>query len=205
MYIPKYFRDENPDLIKIFIEQNGFAILVSEIDGRPWATHIPLLLGQNNDGNDILIGHVSKANKQWKSFENDKEVMAIFSGANAYISSSWYNHENVPTWNYEAVHVYGKIKITEVSEMKAGLKNLIDKYEKGMNCPVSIEAMTADFFNKEVIGLVGFEIVITEIQSVSKLSQNRDEENMNRIEEGLRMQQDSNSIEMAVLLAKRRK
>jgi transcriptional regulator len=188
VYIPKYFRNEDPHLIKAFIAQNGFAILVSEVAGRPWATHIPLLLEQRKDGVDMLTGHISKANGQWKAFNNEKEVMAVFSGAHAYISSSWYDHENVPTWNYEAVHVYGKIRITAEDETKNHLAGLVDKYEAKMKCPVSVEKMTPEFYTREVKGLVGFEIQIAEIQAVSKLSQNRDAENIVWIVEGLKTQ-----------------
>src|SRR6187402_3094913 len=107
MYIPREYKNEDLASVKEFIQSNGFAILVSEAEGKPWATHLPLVLDTNSEGKDILFGHISKANKQWKDFDPDKEVLAIFSGPHAYISSSWYDHVNVPTWNYLAVHIYG--------------------------------------------------------------------------------------------------
>lgn len=204
MYISKHYRNEDADQIKQFISQHGFAILVSEVEGRPWATHIPLLLEQNKEGMDILTSHVSKANKHWKTFNDDKEVMAIFSGNHAYISSSWYDHENVPTWNYEAIHVYGKITLTEGDVMKSQLSKLVDKYEKGMQCPVSVATMTPEFYNREVKGIVGFEIEITAIQAISKLSQNRNAENIDRIVEGLKTQPDQDSLNMAQLMEQKK-
>ena len=93
MYIPKYFKTESIENIREFIRENGFAILINQVDNRPWATHLPLILDTNEKGNEVLSGHVSRANKQWYSFENYTEVLAIFSSPHAYISSSWYDHE----------------------------------------------------------------------------------------------------------------
>ena len=95
MYIPKYFKEEDLDTIQQLIDSNGFGIIVSQLKGRLWATHIPIELERN--GNEFtLYGHISKANKQWKGFSDIQEVLVIFQGVHAYISSSWYNHENVP-------------------------------------------------------------------------------------------------------------
>jgi transcriptional regulator len=205
MYIPKQFKETDLNAVKEFIAKHGFAILVSEVEGRPWATHIPLLLGVNEQGQDVLIGHISKANKQWKEFDRDKEVLAIFSGQHAYISSSWYDHENVPTWNYLAVHVYGRIKIIEGDELKRQLGKLVDKYESGMQNPVSVDCMSQDGVAKEMKGIVGFEIEITEVQAVAKLSQNRDEKNHQNIIEGLTQKGDADSLAIAKTMAERSK
>jgi transcriptional regulator len=174
MYVPKNFQNSDPAQIKDFIQANGFAILVSEGESRLVATHIPLELDESGSK---LSGHISKANPQWKNFNPDKEILAIFPGPHAYISSSWYNHENVPTWNYIAVHVYGVIRFIEGEELVKSLKHLVDKYEKHSEHPVSIEKMSPDYFLKQVTGLVGFEITITKIEAAYKLSQNRDKVN----------------------------
>ena len=110
MYIPNLYKNENQAEIEQFLHENGFAILVNQTNGKLWATHIPLILGTNSNGKQILIGHISKLNPQAESFNQNDEVLAIFSGSHSYISSSWYDHENVPTWNYLAVHVYGKVR-----------------------------------------------------------------------------------------------
>src|SRR5690349_18720896 len=107
MYTPKIYQDNNPASIRKFIHENGFGILVSITGGQLWATHIPIML---SDDGTKLIGHVSRGNKQWKDF-GTQEVLTIFSGPHTYVSSSWYDHENVPTWNYLTVHVYGTIRI----------------------------------------------------------------------------------------------
>jgi transcriptional regulator len=181
MYIPKYFKNENAEEISSFIKENGFGILISQLAGKLLATHIPLMLDKAANGSDILMGHISKANPQWKNFEQNEEVLAIFSGPHAYISSSWYDHENVPTWNYIAVHVYGKIRILEAAALKQQLSKLVDKYEAGRENPVRVENMSAAMLESQMRGIVGFEIEISDIQAVKKLSQNRDAENYARI------------------------
>lgn len=206
MYIPKYFKNEDLVAVKDFITANGFGILINQVDDMPWATHIPLILDKSNEGKDTLIGHISRANKQWKEFIHNKNVLVIFLGPHAYISSSWYDHENVPTWNYQAVHIYGIIKIIEGQLLKDKLAKLVDKYESGLDNPVSVDNMSPDFVAQEMAGIVGFEIEITQIQAASKLSQNRDENNYNRIIDGLYKKADFYSIEIAKLMeAKKRK
>ena len=197
MYIPRYYKIDNIEDVKSFIDKYGFAVLVSQFEGKPWATHIPLLLVRDENDRDILFGHISKANSQWKDFDKNEEILAIFYGPHAYVSSSWYDHENVPTWNYVAVHVYGKIQIIEGDSLKRHLGKLVDKYESGMDNPVSVNKMSKEFVEREMRGIVGFEIVITEIQAAMKLSQNRDDKNFGRVITGLENQGDTNSVEIA--------
>ncbi|TAE49329.1 MAG: FMN-binding negative transcriptional regulator, partial [Cytophagales bacterium] len=77
MYIPKDNLNENREEIKSFIEQNGFAVMVSQMENKLWATHLPLQLSTNEKGEDILVGHIAKANPQWKYFEDEPEVLTI--------------------------------------------------------------------------------------------------------------------------------
>lgn len=180
MYTPEIYKNNDRAEINNFIDKNSFGILVNQTDGRLWATHIPLELELNSDGIEVLCGHISRENPQWKSFSDDSEVLAIFSGPHSYISSSWYDHENVPTWNYIAVHVYGKIKIIEGDAVIEHLKKLVDKYEADSENPVRVEG-----FSKKTMlqmhGIVVFEIEITDIQATRKLSQNRDDKNYQNV------------------------
>jgi transcriptional regulator len=200
MYVPRHFKNDNTEEVKDFIEQNGFGILVSQNDGRLWGTHIPLLFSEDRTK---LYGHVSKANPQWKNFVSGHEVMVIFSGPHAYVSSSWYDHENVPTWNYIAAHVYGEIQIVEGETLKHSLSRLVTKYEKHSERPVSVETMTPDYFQRSLQGLVGFEIRITEIKAAYKLSQNRDESNYQNIVRELDKRGDENSFRVAEEMKKK--
>lgn len=195
MYAPKYFQNNDFGAIKEFIKHNGFGILVTLSGQKILATHIPMEFSADETK---LLGHVSRANPQWKNFVGQNEVMTIFPGPHAYVSSSWYDHENVPTWNYIAVHVYGKIEIIEGEQLYESLKHLIDRYESASVNPVSMESMSAEYVRKSIHGLVGFEITITAIEGARKLSQNRDKKNYENIIHELEMRDDPGSKEIAV-------
>lgn len=199
MYTPKYFKNNDYNTIKDFIKHNGFGILITQSGQKMLATHIPMELSPDETK---LLGHISRANPQWKNFAAQEEVMAIFPGPHAYISSSWYDHENVPTWNYIAVHVYGKIQIMEGEQLYESLKHLVDKYESNSAEPVSIEKMSPEYVRKSIQGLVGFEITISAIEGARKLSQNRDKKNYENIIHELEIRDDHGSKEIAAEMKK---
>ncbi|AFD05736.1 FMN-binding negative transcriptional regulator [Solitalea canadensis] len=203
MHTPKNYRNENIDEIHDFIKHNSFGILINQVDGKPWATHIPLVLDKNEEGSSVLVGHISRANPQWKEFQNNEQVMVIFSGPHTYISPSWYDHENVPTWNYLAVHVYGTIKIMEGESLYNALAKLVDKYEVHSERPVSVHTMSQEMVRKEMKGVVGFEISMDEVQATYKLSQNRDKHNHTLIIEELEKKGEANATEIANEMRKR--
>ncbi len=180
MYIPDRFNNEDMTAVKDFISHNGFGILIHQGNQKLLGTHIPMLLDKNKKGKDILTGHLSRANPQWKHFKDNGDVMAIFMGPHTYISSSWYQKESVPTWNYIAIHVYGKIKIVEGEALIDDMRRLVDKYEKHSKDPVVVDRLSAKTMEM-MKGIVGFQIEITEIQAAFKLSQNRDEKDFNNI------------------------
>ena len=203
MYIPELYKNENREEIESFIHQNGFAILVNQTQGKLWATHTPLLLETREDGKLILTGHISKANPQALSFNDNDEVLAIFSGAHAYISSSWYDHENVPTWNYLAVHVYGKVRVYNHEEALDFLKKLVDKYEAKSKNPVRVENLSEKTM-REARGIVAFEIEITNLEAQKKLSQNRDDKNYRNIITELEKTKENQALAVAEAMKKNR-
>lgn len=186
MYIPKQFQVDDLDTIHAFIRENGFATLVSSTDVYPLATHIPIELEVNQVAETVLWGHVAKANPHWKSFDKYPSVLAIFrSDVHHYISSSWYDHENAPTYNYMTVHVYGTIRRMNEEEEWESVKRLVDKYERIAKNPISLESLPP-VIQREMKGLVGFEIKIDRFEAAFKLSQNRDEKNYELILKALR-------------------
>ncbi len=200
MYIPHHYKNENLEEVKAFIRQNSFGILVNQLDGTPWATHIPLELETNAEGKDVLVGHIAKANPQWKSFKDKATVLCIFNGPHAYISSSWYKEEEVPTWDYIAVHVYGKLStLTEAATMEA-LHRLVDNYERQSKNPVSLQRMSPKTL-RQVKGVVGFQIEISSIQAAYKLSQTRTEDHPQILAE-LKQQEDAGSHAIATQISK---
>ncbi len=198
MYIPHHYKNENIEEVKGFLAQNSFGILVNQVDGKPWATHIPLELGLDDQGNDILVSHISKANPQWKYFEENSEVLCIFNGPHSYISSSWYKEEEVPTWNYIAVHVYGTIKILDEEAVLSSLHKLVDKYEVNSKDPISIDNLSKKTM-RQIKGVVGFQIKIEKIQAAYKLSQGREHDHP-KIISALEEQKTSGAKEIARLL-----
>lgn len=196
MYIPAIYKNENQEEIQNFIHKNGFGILINQLDGKPWATHIPMLLIENKLGNQVLEGHVSIENPQANFLVNQQLFLAIFTGPHAYISSSWYDHENVPTWNYTAVHVYGKITILDYESTVLSLKRLVDKYEATSKSPIKIEELSAKTM-LQARGIVAFQLEVSSIEAVKKISQNRDDKNYVNIISELEKTSDNNALEMA--------
>lgn len=203
MYIPENYSLTNQAEIHEFLHKNGFALLINQTLGKLWATHVPLVLDFKSDGTPYLLGHISKANPQHEGFAENNEILAVFTGPHAYISSSWYDHENVPTWNYIAVHVYGKIKIHSHEEAVLGLKKLVDKYEEKSENPIRVENLSEKTM-REARGIIGFEIEITSIEAQKKLSQNRDDVNYKNIISELETLKDPQAKAMAEAMKKNR-
>jgi transcriptional regulator len=177
MYIPAHFKEEDKKEIEALIREFGFATLVSIKDNLPWATHIPLELITDEADYWILRGHIARANPQWNNFETMNDVLAIFMGPHTYVSPSWYNHRNVPTWNYKAVHIYGKATLLESEKLAAMLRQLMGRYEAAhTERPQRYDEIPSHILEKDLKGLVGFEIKVERIEAASKLSQNRDAE-----------------------------
>ncbi len=172
MYIPQHYQNEQLDEVRDFLRKNAFGILVNQHDGRPWATHIPLELEEGGDGNDYLVGHMAKANPQWKSFGEARQVLCIFNGPHSYVSSSWYREEEVPTWDYIAVHVYGTLSLLDADALYDALDRLVAKYERGSASPIVLSELSRKTL-RQMRGVVGFKIRIDEIQAAYKLSQGR--------------------------------
>jgi len=204
MYTPDLYKNENQEEIRTFLKENSFGILINQTNGKLCATHIPMELGINAEGKEILEGHISKLNPQAEGFAANDQVLAVFSGPHSYISSSWYDHENVPTWNYIAVHVYGRIKIVDYDTSVDQLKKLVDKYEANSVNPVRVENLS-DKTMREARGIFGLEIEIDEIQATKKLSQNRDDHNYKNIISELEKTENPQPIAVAKEMSKCRK
>ena len=202
MHIVKYFREEDRVKILEFIRQNDFATLVAFDGEKPVASH--LLMEVIEDGESLWInGPMSRANPLWKMFEKNPVVLVIFQGPHTYISPTWYNHVNVPTWNYQSVHVYGKPHITvDQTETYGILKRLTDRYET--TTPYRLETLPQDFVEKEIRGVAAFQIEVTEIEANYKLSQNRDEESYRSIVTHLEKRTDDYSHEIAKAMRQNR-
>jgi len=169
MYVPAHFAMEEESAAYRVIKENSFATLFSLHEGRPFATHMPLLLDEEKR---CLYGHFARANPQWKDIEN-QTVLATFHGPHCYISPSWYEtNQAVPTWNYVAVHVYGKVELlADGDELSGSLRDLVLKYE-APDSSYRLEDVDADYLAGMNKGIQGFKIIIEKIEGKAKLSQN---------------------------------
>lgn len=202
MYIPKYFREEERQKILAFLRCNNFPAIVSFDGDRPIATHTPVEVVENENGEITIYAHISRANPQWKSFDN-QEILLIFQGAHTYISPRWYNHVNVPTWNYMMVHVYGKVRLLQGDELYALLSRLVHNHE--VNTSYSLEGLPQDFVQKEIRGVVGFALDVTRIDAGYKLSQNRNDEDHANIVRELDNRGDADSVKVASAMRDKRR
>ncbi|TWT06382.1 FMN-binding negative transcriptional regulator [Planococcus sp. CPCC 101016] len=204
MYTPKHFKVTDFEEIQEFVQTNSFGTLVTTKKGRPIATHLPLQFVKEAD-DFYITGHMAYGNPQWRTFETTEEVLVMFQGPHAYISSSWYEQENVPTWNYQAVHAYGTATILAEEELKQDLTKLLDKYEKHREDPVLWDKLSPSLVEKEIKGIVGFKIKVGEIQAAYKLSQNRNETDYANIVEQLHNEENPDSKQLAEMMEKNRK
>ena len=202
MYISKLYREEDHTEILEFLQQNEFATLVTYDGEKPTASH--LLMEIMQEGENLFVnGHMSKANPLWKTFEKNPEVLVIFQGPHTYISPTWYNHLNVPTWNYQAVHIYGKPRIvTDQEETYVILSRLVARNES--NAAYRLETLPQEFVSKEIKGIVAFQLEVTRIEANYKLSQNRNNEDYHNIITRLHEREDEMSHGVADAMKRNR-
>lgn len=182
MYIANAFRFDDRAALIEFMRANAFAIIVGEVDGALFASHVPVTV--HDDGVAVrLRGHVAKANPHWKSFgDADREWLAIFAGPDAYVSPRHYeNRESVPTWNYIAVHAYGRIRALD--EKTAMLEEMIDAFDAGYHA--QWRGLPERFRDGMLGGIVGFEFEVTRVEGKAKLSQNRPRGDQERVAHSL--------------------
>ncbi len=201
MYISKLYREEDREKILEFLHQNDFATVVSYDGERPVASHLLVEVAEDRD-KLFVNGHMSRANSLWKTFESNAEVLVMFQGPHTYISPTWYNHVNVPTWNYQAVHVYGIPRlVTAYKEAYLLLKRLIDRHEGGT---YKMDTLPKDFVEKEIKGVMAFQVTVTRIEANYKLSQNRNDEDYRSIVSHLEKREDELSHGVAEAMKRQR-
>jgi transcriptional regulator len=199
VYIPEFNRQEDRATILAFMRANPFAILVSNVDGIPFATHLPLLIEEAGD-QIVVQGHMAKANAHWKSMKETEESLIIFHGPHAYISPSLYeNRESVPTWNYAAVHVYGEPTLfTDEESLRATLHRMIDTFESSYMAQWS--ELSEQYQSRMMKHIVGFNIKVKRLEGKFKLSQNRTKGEQAQVIQSLNQSKDSNISGVAQLM-----
>ena len=165
MYLPNHFKITDEDQIFAFLEANAFGQLISIQEGRLTVSHLPFLVSR--EGRQLHC-HLARPNTQWQAIEG-QQVLATFQGPHDYISPSWYQSAGVPTWNYQAVHIYGSCRVFDDADELAALVEVLSKrYESGFETP-----WKPNYRDAMLKAIVGVEIEIEDIQCKYKLSQNR--------------------------------
>jgi transcriptional regulator len=173
MYIPKYFEITDKNEQYAFIAANGFGQLISTSNDRPCSTHLPFLLSEDKTK---LLAHLAIKNSQADNI-NGQQVLVTLQGAHDYISPSWYEGAGVPTWNYQAAHIYGVCQtFTDAERLEHVVNKLTAKYEANMPSP-----WQPDYNPKMLNAIIGIEISISEIQCKYKLSQNKSEQDQQQV------------------------
>lgn len=207
MYTPAHFAEADVGKLHAAIEAYSFATLVSQQDGDITASHLPLLLKREGSTGQFgtLVGHMAKANTQWEQAAGN-EVLAIFAGPHAYISPTWYQDEKtVPTWNYVAVHAYGRLELVKDSQEKLDiLRQTVHVYERSMPVPWTVPE-PSEFLARLVDQIVAFQIPLGRLEGKWKLNQNHPLARRQRVIAALRSRPDEASQEIAGMMEERMK
>lgn len=182
MYHLPYFQEPDFTRIKAFLHAHPFVTLTGvDAQNKPVATQVPVLIS-GKDGQLILRGHLMRKTDHHKAFIHNPHVLALFTGPHTYVSASWYaNPQQGSTWNYMTVHAKGELKFLEETELTNILRDLTTHFERGPNTPGGFDTLPAEYIQQLIKAIVGFEIMVTDIENVFKLSQNRDEASYLRI------------------------
>jgi transcriptional regulator len=199
VYIPEFNRQEDRSAILAFMRANPFAILVSNADAIPFATHLPLLVDEAGD-HLVVKGHMAKANTHWRSMKEGQESLVIFHGPHAYISPSLYEiRESVPTWNYAAIHVYGQPTLfSDEERLRETLHQMINTFDSSYMRQWS--ELSDEYRSRMMKHIVGFEIKAKRLEAKFKLSQNRTRGEQTQVIQSLAESKDSNTSGTAELM-----
>jgi transcriptional regulator len=191
VYVPAHFKEDRVAVLHEAIRQYGFGTLVTSSERELEASHLPLLLDPEPAPLGTVLGHMARANPQWQRVKPGMEALAIFLGPNTYITPSWYPTKQqtgkvVPTWNYLAIHAYGTLSFfDDRDELRAHVSKMTDTHETPRDAPWAVSDAPADFVDGMLRAIVGFKLRITRLEGKWKMSQNRPEQDVSGVIEGL--------------------
>jgi len=189
-----------------FMKGHPFITLIgTDKNGRIEATQIPVLV-EEKEGRLFIYGHMAKKSDHHRAFEENPNVLALFTGAHTYVSGTWYsgNPQQASTWNYISVHARGQIRFLDEEALVGLLKKLSLHFENNNMASSTIyDNLPIDYKEKLIKAILAFELEITEMDNVHKLSQNRDEKSYDNIVQQLK-QQEGDAQEIGELMEKRK-
>ncbi len=206
MYTPKAFEVTDLPLLQAAMKQSELATLITTTPQGLVATHLPLLLDETRGEYGTLTGHVSRANTQWRESDPEAEALIIFLGPDTYVSPTWYPAKQetgrvVPTWNYAAIHAYGRVTFFEDAErLRTVVAELTKKFEAAFPAPWQVTDAPAPYIDSQLKAIVGFECQITRLEGKQKFNQNRSVEDRRGVIQGLRELKEERKLQVAELM-----
>jgi len=190
MYDLPYYKEKNDAVIRQFIDEHPFAFVSAcDAENKPVATQVPVFI-EEEDGKKVLRGHIMKNTGHHKALQHNPNVLVVFTGHHTYVSATWYsNPHQASTWNYMSVHVKGILRFLDAQGLKNVLRKTSLHFEKyNQESTTAFDNLTDEYTAKLLHAIVAFEIEITEMNHVFKLSQDRDEKSYHNIIEKLSQQ-----------------
>lgn len=183
MYSLPHFKDNDSKRVKLFIQQHPFALITGcNQKLQPVATQIPMFV-EERGGKLFLSGHMMKNTDHHKAFQQNPNVLAVFTGAHSYVSATWYDDPHqASTWNYMSVHVRGTIRFLPEEALVDVLRKTTLHFENGNHASTTVyDNLPKDYVSKLVTAIVAFEVEVETIENVTKLSQNKNEKSYDNI------------------------
>jgi transcriptional regulator len=199
MYVPRHNQNEDRAALLAYMRAYSFAALTTCGAGGLMATHLPFVI-EDEDGRITLLAHMARANPQWRDFAAGGDALVIFMQPHAYVSPRHYDsRQNVPTWNYVAVHAYGRPVLIEERAAKIELQQkLIRQYDPGYLTQMA--ELPESYLDAKLGAIASFSLVVTRIEARYKLSQDKNAAERERIERELEASGDSVAAETAKLM-----
>lgn len=206
MYNLPYYKEQDEQVIKEFIDQHPFAFVSGcDSENKPVATQVPVFIEERN-GRKVLSGHIMRNTDHHKAFKQNENVLVVFSGRHSYVSATWYSNPHLAsTWNYMSVYAKGSIKFLDGDGLEEILRKTTLHFENyNQQSPTFFDNMPSDYKQRVMKAIVAFEIDVIEMDNVFKLSQDRDEESYLNIIEKLKTQDEDGRV-IANEMEKRKK
>lgn len=184
MYTPAPFRHEDAELAWRIVEDIRLGCLITA-QGELLASHLPFLVDRAQNGPIVLTGHMARANQQWRVLQ-EAEVLINFLGPNTHVSPRWYaTTPRAPTWNYVAVQVHGRARLIEAPEALRSMTLRLSNLMEPADSPWQAETLDPAYFSRLIPSIIGFEIVVSRVETQLRLSQQNAEEDRTRVRAAL--------------------
>jgi len=201
MYLRRTFTVTDRETQLNVIRDVGWGCMFGSADGIPIASHLPFLV-VGELGEEMLEGHMSRANPHWETFADSAEMLVVFQGPHTYVTPSLSTAESaLPTWNYVAVHIYGRPVIVDApGEVRALITRLVNFRESRLDVPWQLESLDEHWVDERLRGIVSFQIPIERMEATFRLMQNRSLEDRQRVADALAESDDTSAQDVAAMM-----